>query len=81
MINLLEQHIELREIFYLLDNQFVIKGYNSETAKWEKYIRQSMGKGDENSMTSLNFYMFANLEMLGNLSSWIFMETILYNHD
>ena len=27
LINLLEQHIELRETFYLLDYHFIVKGY------------------------------------------------------
>lgn len=30
-LNLLEQLTELRQIFYLLDYQFLIRGYNSRT--------------------------------------------------
>ena len=33
LTNLLEQLTELRETFYLLDDQFIIKRYNSETAR------------------------------------------------
>ena len=35
-INLLEQLIELREIFYLLDYQFIIKGYNPGRPRWKR---------------------------------------------
>ena len=28
-----------------LDYWFIIKGYNSGTARWKRYMRQGMGKG------------------------------------
>ena len=37
-INLQEWLTELRGTFYLLDHQFIIKGYNSGTAKWKSCI-------------------------------------------
>ena len=47
-INLLEQLSELRETFYLLDYQFIIKAYNSRTARWKRHIGQGVwGKGIE----------------------------------
>ncbi|KAF0875920.1 FHR5 protein, partial [Crocuta crocuta] len=50
LINLLEQLTELRETFYLLDYGFIIKGYNSGTARWKRCIGQGMGKGHRTSM-------------------------------
>ena len=43
-INLLEWVAELREIFYLLDDQFIIKEYNSGTGRWKRCLGQGMGK-------------------------------------
>ena len=31
---------------FKLDYQFIIKGYNSGTARWKGYIAQVCGKGD-----------------------------------
>lgn len=47
LINLLEHLTELRETFYLLDYQFVIRVYSSGTARWKTWIGQGMGKGKE----------------------------------
>ena len=47
LISVLEQVTELRETFYLLDHWFVIRGYNSGTARWERCIGQVWGKGPE----------------------------------
>ena len=44
LINLLEWLTELRETFYLLDHWFIIKGYNSGTARWKRCRGQGMGK-------------------------------------
>ena len=43
-INLLEWVAELREIFYLLDDQFIIKEYNSGTGRWKRCLGQGMEK-------------------------------------
>ena len=51
-INLLEWLRELRETFCLLDHHFIIKGYNSGTSRWKRYIVQGMGKGHRASMPS-----------------------------
>ena len=50
--NLLERLTLLREIFCLRDDQFIIKGYNSETARWKRFIEHSMGKGHIGFMAS-----------------------------
>ena len=42
LISLLEQLTELRETFYLLDHQFIIRGYNPGTARWKRSIAQGM---------------------------------------
>lgn len=44
-VSLLEQLTELREIFYLLDNRFIIKRYNSGTTRSKRFIWQGMGGG------------------------------------
>ena len=45
LINLLKWFTELRETCYLLCQQFIIKGYNLETARWKRYVVQVGGKG------------------------------------
>ena len=70
LINLLEQLTELRETFCILDYQFIIKGYNLETARWKRCIGQGMEKGHRASMSfhsmplSPNLHVFTNLEAL-----------------
>ena len=69
-INLLEQLTELRELLYLLNYQFIIKGDNSETARWKRSIGQDMGKVHGVSMPSprepfsLHLHIFTNPESL-----------------
>ena len=36
----LEQLTQFRKVFYLIDDWFIIKGYNSGTARWKRYIKQ-----------------------------------------
>ena len=50
LINFLEWFTELREIFYLLDYWFMIKGYNTGTARWKRCPRQGMREGQRDSM-------------------------------
>lgn len=52
LIHLLEQLRELRETFYLLDHQCIIKGYNSETARRNWYLGNGMRKRHRASMLS-----------------------------
>jgi len=44
-INLLEWLLELRETFYSREQQFIIKTYNSEIARWKRFIWLGMVKG------------------------------------
>ena len=46
-INLLEWLRELKETFYLLDDQFIIKGYNSGTARRNTCLGPVWVKGTE----------------------------------
>jgi len=46
--------------FYLLENQFIIKDYNSVTARWKRCIGQGMGKG-------CRAFMFSEHVLLLNL--------------
>lgn len=74
----------LRETFYLLEYQFIAKGYNLATAG-----RQGMGKGsgastpspNASSPPSPNLHLFTNLEALWNLPFQIFMEASFHRHD
>lgn len=52
LINLPERLRGLKEIFYLLGHQFIIKGYNLGTVRWRRYIGQSMGKELEAAKSS-----------------------------
>ena len=45
-------HRATREVPYLLEYPFIIKGYNSGTARWKRDIGQDLGKGDGASTTS-----------------------------
>lgn len=57
--------MELREIFYLLHYQFIIKGCNSGTARWKRWIGPGMGKGLGVSMLSESTSL-PNLDVLTN---------------
>lgn len=46
--NLLDWLTELKKTVYLLNQQFIIKRYNSGRARRRKYIRQGMGKRSRN---------------------------------
>lgn len=50
LINLLERLTELRETYYSLGYQFIVKGYNPGTDRWKGCIKQDMGKGHRASM-------------------------------
>lgn len=71
LVNLLEQLTELRETFYSLDYRFIMKGYNSRTARQKRCIGQGMGKRWRapmlSQMTPLspNLHVFTSQELLG----------------
>ena len=78
-INLLVQLIKLRETFYLLDHHFIIKGYNSGTARWKRCTGQGMGKGVQSCYAPSrvmpppcplvpHLHVFTNLEALWTLT-------------
>ena len=49
-INLPEWLTQFRETLYLLCYYcFIIKGYNSGTARWKKYVEHGTGKGHKAS--------------------------------
>lgn len=68
MINILEK---LRELFYLLDSRFIIKGHKSGTASWKRCRGQGMGKGHG-----------AFTPSPGTQTScfWVFMEAASHRH-
>ena len=49
-INFLERLTELREIFYLLVDQFLVKGCSATTARWKRRTGQCMGRVERVSM-------------------------------
>ena len=44
LINLLEWFTELRETFYSVDHWFIMKRYNSGTARWKRHRKQGLRK-------------------------------------
>ena len=86
-INLLERLTELRETFYSLDHWFMIKGYNSGTARWKRGIGQGVRKGHRASTPSLGsplppcLHMFTNREALRTQSFWVFMGASLHRQE
>ena len=81
LINLLEWLTELRETFYLLVYRFIIKGYNSGRARWQRCIGQGVGKGKGVSRPRaplpLNFHLFTSAEALPTQSFWVFYGGLL----
>ena len=73
-INFLEQLTGLRETFYLLDYQFILKGFKSGKARGKRCIEQGGEKGGGASMPSLgsplsrHLHVDTNLEALRTLS-------------
>ena len=86
-INLLRQLTKLRETFCLLDHQFIIKGYNSGTARWKRCLEPGMGGREQRShalmkcTTLLKSHVFTHLEALQTPSFWVFIEASLHRHD
>ena len=66
-VNLLEWLTELKGTFCLQDHQFIIKGYNSGTAKWKRCIGQGMRKRHRASMPSPGTPLSSNLHVFTNL--------------
>ena len=85
-INLLVWLTELRETFYLLDHQFIIKRYNSESVRWKRCIEQGIGRAQRfyafsECTTFPEFPYFINLDTLWMLSFWGFMKASLHRQD
>ena len=82
--NLFEWLTELTETFYLLDYQFIIKGYNSRIARWKRHVGQGVGKDCGASVPSPgapHLHVFTNTKILLILSFQVFTETSLHRHD
>ena len=74
-INLLEWVTELRETFYLLNLQFLIKEYNTGTARRKNCIGQGMGKGYGASKHSENV-LLSHISLYS--PTWKFSELPLF---
>ena len=86
LTNLLVQLTELRETFYLLDHQLIIKRYNSGTAKWKRCRGQGIGRAWRfyslsECTTFLESPYFTNIDALQILSFSILMEASLHGQD
>ena len=66
--------------FYLLELWFIIKGCNSGSARWKRYLGRGMGNRHGAPMPSLHLQVFTNLEALQTLSFWIFTKASLHRH-
>ena len=67
LIDLLGRLPELRETFYLLDYQFIIKGYNSGTARWKRCTGRGVGRRHGVSMPSLSWVPLSpNLQVISH---------------
>lgn len=68
----------LGETFYLLDHQFIVKGYNSGIANWKRCTGQDTGGGMEflSPQLSPNHYLFTRSSL--TLSFCILMAVSLY---
>lgn len=53
---------ELRETFYLVDDQFIVKGCNAGAARWKRCIRQGMRKRCQSSMSSPGMTLSQHLQ-------------------
>ena len=75
LINLLGQFIGLRKTFYLVNHQFIIKGYNSESAQGKKGQRgRCAGRGT-------HLHVLTLLKALRVPSFWAFMDASLHDHN
>ena len=78
LTNLLEQLTELRETFCSLDHGFSIKGYNSETARWNRYLKQGIGKEYQSPS---DLHVLTNSEVLQTPSFGVSIKASLHRHD
>ena len=84
-INLLKQFTELWETFYLLDDQFFVRGCNSGTSRWKRRSVQGVGRDMElphSKPTSLARSPRVHPpRALWTLSFWVFRGPSLHSHD
>lgn len=93
-INLLEWFTELREIFYILIYQLILKVYNSGTTSRKRLRGQSMGKRLGTYMPSLGMILSMHFHMstmqklskpcpvgfYGGLNKYL-IENVIHRHD
>ena len=83
--NFLDQVTELRETFYSLDYQFIIKGYNSGTTRWKRCLGKGMGMCSFHVLSEhATFPKSPRVHQPGRSlksSCWIFMEASLHGHN
>ena len=68
-IYLLQHLTGLRETFYLLGHQFIIKGYKLGRARGKRCTEQGVGKGSGASLPSLGSPLSPHLHMWSNLEA------------
>ena len=82
-INMLGWLTERRDTFYLLDYEFIVKEYNSGTARWERCIRQGIEKGHSTSHAvwcchSPQISIFSSIQKLMELHPFGFLWRLHY---
>ena len=86
-ITFLEQLTEIRETFYLLDHWFIMKGYNSETARSKKFTGHGVWQGHGVSLPSPRtqlsqcLHVFTSPAALQIPSFWVFVEGSFKGND
>ena len=85
LANLLKRLTKLRETFFSLDYQFIMKGYNSVTSLRKRCMGQGMWEGVQSSRhylvmepSHVHLHVFTNLEVLQTSLSRILMEDALH---
>lgn len=58
---MLEWVTELREMFYLLDYWFIVKGYKSGTAGWKRARGEGKGAGMTGGQAAIGFVWVSGL--------------------
>ena len=84
-INLLKQFTELWETFYLLDDQFFVRGCNSGTSRWKRCSVHGVGRGMElphpEPTSRPKSPRVHPPRALWTLSFWVLRGPSLHSHD
>ena len=80
LIHLLEHLKELRKPVDSPDHWIIIKGCNSGMGRWKECPGQDTGEGTRGSWMCPNSHVLTKLDILQNLSFWVFIEAPLHRY-